>query len=166
MLTNGCLKHYLYYAHGLIWFCLCLSDIPLNLSILLHVIVWIKYMRWNTTMESWQFPFFFTVYRKCIYVALLTSDTKGVMTSQWFMPGSVAQLKVVRMWLHQKQELKDCRDRDTSAPPRRRAAWCHWLLQVAHWAGMLFVLEKQAPAQREKSKNVQVENTDIQHAPT
>lgn len=29
----------LYDAHGLLWFCMCISDISLKLSILLHVIV-------------------------------------------------------------------------------------------------------------------------------
>lgn len=71
----------LYYTHGLVWFCTCPSDIPLKLCTLLHVIAWIKYMRWNTTVESWQFMLFFTAYRKRIYVALLASDIKGVITS-------------------------------------------------------------------------------------
>jgi len=28
-----------YYTHGLVWFCVCVSDILLKLSILLHAIV-------------------------------------------------------------------------------------------------------------------------------
>lgn len=122
---------------------MCISDIPLKLSILLRVIVWIKCMRWNTAMECWQFLFFLTVYRECI-LCCTPCFWYQRCNNKLMIYARISSSKVVRMWLRQKQEFKDWKDRGTTASQRRLAVWCHWLLQVAYWARKLFMLSEEA----------------------